>query len=200
MSQCKYTRKVKGFTLIEVMMVIVVIGVMVAAVQINFFANKPAQTLEQQSERFVAVFNLAAEYGLLNNIEIGVVVEEQSYQFVGFDGIRWSAIPAEENLDTYQLPDTVTITLNLEDLPIDESALLDPSIFVPDEEDLEQMREGLKKNEKLIIPQIYLLTGGEITPFELTFAIESEPEYTARVTGEYELPLKVALEITGEAL
>lgn len=197
MSRLRYTRKVRGFTLIEVMLVIVVIGIMVAAVQINFFANKPAQILEQQSDRFVAVFNLAAEYGLLNNVEIGVVVEEKSYQFVGFDGIRWNVIASEEALGKFDLPETVNLALNLDDLPIDESALVDPNALIPDDEDIERMKEGLDDTKKLIIPQIYLLSGGEITPFQLEFSIEDEPEFLVRVIGEYELPLTVEQNLDG---
>lgn len=191
--------RVNGFTLIEVMMVIVIIGVMVAAVQINFFTNKPAQMIEQQASRFAGVFNLAAEYGLLNNVELGVVIEEDNYQFVGFDGVRWTPIPDEEILAKYDLPETLTLTLDLEDLPLDEGALFDAQTFVPDEEDIEQMREGLSDKEKPLIPQIYLLTGGEITPFRLVFSTEEDDVLSAIVIGHYEAPVVVTLNEDDEA-
>ena len=187
--------KQAGFTLIEVMLVIVVIGMMVAAVQLNFANNKPEKKLEQEALRFAGVFNLAAEYGLLNNIELGLVIKDGSYEFVGYDGVRWSTVPDNEMLSPYQLPEGLLMSLEFDDLAIDPASLIDADLFTPDEEAIEQMEEGLEEDEKPLIPQVFLMSGGDITPFRVVFNFEDEflheQELSYAVTGLYTTPVSV---------
>lgn len=188
--------KNKGFTLLEVLLVILVIGLMVAAVQVNFSANKPEAQLQQESTRFAGVFNLAAEYSLMNNIELGVVVNDNSYQFVGYDGVRWSPINDNEVLSLYQLPEQVVIELIFDDLPIEVPSLIDADLFKPDDETLEQMEEDLEEGEKALIPQIYILSGGDITPFKAVFSMSedtyTEEDVTFNVVGLYASPVSIS--------
>jgi len=205
----KYQHKYfKGFTLIEVMLVIVVIGIMVAAIQINFNSNKPEAELQNESARFASkrqikcvkvlvydVFNLAAEYGLLNNIELGLYTEKNSYQFVGFDGVRWTPLLDNDLLAAYQLPETMKMTFIFDDLPLELPTLIDAELFTPDDERIEQMEADLAEDEKNIIPQVYILSGGDITPFRVEFSLISQhdnlTEITYAVTGLYSTPVEL---------
>lgn len=191
----KAPAKKSGFTLIEVLLVIVVIGLMVAAVQFNFNANKPETQLEQESMRFAGVFNLASEYGLLNNIELGLFVEKNTYQFVGYDGVKWSPIPEHNHFSLYELPETIAITLAFDDLPIEEPILINRELFTPDEETLQEIEEGLAEDETPLIPQVYILSGGDITPFQLQFTFEQNFTLTRdvmfTVTGLYSTPVEI---------
>ncbi|GLX78915.1 hypothetical protein tinsulaeT_22550 [Thalassotalea insulae] len=185
-----------GFTLIEVLLVIVVIGLMVAAVQLNFNASKPEKLLEQESARFAGVFNLAAEYGLLNNIELGLFVNENSYQFVGFDGVRWVEIPDNKLLAAYQLPELIQMTLVFDDLPMEQPSLVSRELFQPDDEALDEMQSATEQEQPPIIPQVYLLSGGDITPFRIVFSLVDtgyiEQDVAYAVTGLYSAPVTVS--------
>lgn len=180
-----------GFTLIEVMLVIVVIGMMVAAVQLNFANNKPEKKLEQEALRFAGVFNLAAEYGLLNNVELGLVIKDGSYEFVGYDGVSWTAIPDNEMLASYKMPEELTIALNFDDLEPDPEALVSRDLFEPEEESFSETEE-----EEKIIPQVYILSGGDITPFKASFLFVDEylleQDFAFVVEGKYTTPLAVS--------
>lgn len=188
----------KGFTLIEVMLVIVVIGLMAAAIQFNVTGNKPEAQLQQESARFAGIFELAAEYALLNNVELGLVVTESSYQFYGYDGERWTEIADYDALTTYQLPDEIKMSLVLDDLPLEEPSLVNADLFQPDEEDFfdDFSLEQEAKEKKKIIPHVYLLSGGDITPFRVEFSfteqfdIEQQMEF--HVVGEYTTPVTLA--------
>ena len=189
--------KVKGFTLLEVMVVIALIGIIVTMVQFSFSAGKPEDKLQEQSFRFKAIFESAQEYGLLNNLELGLLVTKNSYQFLAYDGVKWS-LPAEQNwLSEQVMPEEVALTLNLDDLPIEEPALFNAEAFIEDEEDFSL--ESEKDKEKKLIPQVYILSGGDLTPFSLTFhfsdTIEQLEESTGlgyRVTGLYTTPLTIS--------
>lgn len=100
---------ITGFTLIEVMVVIVLIGLMASVVQFTFNGNTPEKLLAKESERFSAIFNMAAEYSMLNSLELGLVVEENTYQFLGFDGEKWVPAPDNKLLAPYTLPDDIEL-------------------------------------------------------------------------------------------
>jgi len=203
-----HSRKVKqynGFTLIEVMLVIVIAGLMVSAIQFSFSGDKAEETLDQSSRRFAGVFDIAAEYGMLNNVELGLMVSKNSYQFLGFDGVKWTDVSENELFIEYQLPDGVELVLQLDDLPIEEPQLFDSKLFTEQQKekessfDLDNDQEDddsdseIKK--KKLIPQVYMLSGGDITPFSLRFQfIENnytEPKLHYKVTGLYTTPLTV---------
>ncbi|MBA6342424.1 type II secretion system minor pseudopilin GspH [Colwellia sp. MB02u-10] len=182
----------QGFTLIEVMLVIVLIGVMASAVQFTFSGNKAEQLLEQNSARFAGVFDVAAEYGLLNNIELGLFVEKNTYQFLGYDGVSWSPIASNPMFEVFTLPEGIEITLQLDDLPIEEPLLFDSSLLINEDQDDNFTEEEKKK----IIPQVYMLSGGDITPFSLTFslaefAIDGDVDISFKVSGIYTTPLTI---------
>jgi len=199
----KETIKHKGFTLLEVLVVIALIGLIVSVVQFNFSAKKPEDTLKKVSYQFAELFESAANYGLLNNIELGLYLDKTSYRFLGYDGVKWSDIPAQDWLAAQELPEGITFTLALEDLPIEEPLLFDSSVFKAQGEEylsFDAIEEAKKaEKEKSLLPQVYILSGGDITPFSLTFHFTEEAalydsdlaELAYRVTGIYSTPLTV---------
>jgi general secretion pathway protein H len=203
----------QGFTLIEMMLVIVMIGLMASVVQYNAGGDKQETLLKQTSLRFAGIFDVAAEYSMLNNVELGLFVDKTSYQFLAYDGTRWTDVGDNELLVATPLPDGVEIELELDDLPIEEPLLFDPQqdddkgLFsdedsFADEEDEDSDSDGRDpdKKKKKLIPQVYILSGGDLTPFSLTFILsedlaysyqseEQRPKY--RVTGIYTTPLTI---------
>ena len=193
-------KEAAGFTLLEVMVVIAIMGLIVSVVQFNFSVKRPDDILQKASYQFNERFESAANYGLLNNVELGLYLTENSYRFLGFDGVKWSEVPEQEWLGEQILPENVIATLALDDLPIETPLLFDSSVFkAQDEEylsfDAREAAEKAKK-EKQLIPQVYILSGGDITPFSLTFSFSEEASLyedlsglAYRVTGIYSTPL-----------
>ncbi len=201
-SLSKFLAKTKGFTLLEVLVVIALIGLIVSVVQFNFSGKRPEDTLQKASYQFAALFESAANYGLLNNIELGLYINDSSYRFLGYDGVKWSELPQQDWLAVQELPEGVTFTLTLDDLPIEEPLLFDSSVFKAQNEEylsFDAIEEAKKaKKEKLLLPQVYILSGGDITPFSLTFHFTEEAslyddlsDLAYRVTGIYSTPLTV---------
>ena len=198
----KMTRR-NGFTLIEVMLVIVLVGLMVSVIQFSASGNKAEEMLEMSSKRFAGVFNIAAEYGMLNNIELGLMIDKKGYQFLGYDGDKWTDVSENEMFSRFELPEGLELVLQLDDLPIEEPQLFDTELFNELQEDNKDPDEELQEDrgsdnnieKKKLIPQIYMLSGGEITPFSLRFQIEendyAETKLHFKVTGFYTTPLSI---------
>ena len=199
----KKTTRRNGFTLIEVMLVIVLVGLMVSVIQFSASGNKAEEMLEMSSKRFAGVFNIAAEYGMLNNIELGLMIDQKGYQFLGYDGDKWTDVSENEMFSRFELPEGLELVLQLDDLPIEEPQLFDTELFNELQEDNEDPDEELQEDrgsdnnieKKKLIPQIYMLSGGEITPFSLRFQLEEndyiETKLHFKVTGLYTTPLSV---------
>lgn len=196
--------KTKGFTLLEVLVVIALIGLIVSAVQFNFSGKRPEDTLQKASYHFAELFESAANYGLLNNIELGLYINDNTYRFLGYDGAKWSEIPEQDWLAEQPLPEDIILTLILDDLPIEEPLLFDSSVFKTRDDEylsfdaIEEAKEATK--EKPLFPQVYLLSGGDITPFSLTFQFSEDAllyndkdlaDLAYRVTGIYSTPLTI---------
>jgi general secretion pathway protein H len=192
-----------GFTLIEVMVVIVLVGLMVSVIQFRSSGDKAQETLELSSKRFAGIFDIATEYGMLNNIELGLMIDKNGYQFLGYDGVTWTDVSENEMFSRFQLPEGVELVLQLDDLPIEEPQLFDTKLFTELQKDNDEtdydVNEGRDSDEdieeKKLFPQIYMLSGGDITPFSLRFQFV-ENEYTQaklhfKVTGLYTTPLTV---------
>ena len=188
--------------MLEVLVVIALIGLIISSVQFNFSGKRPQDTLKKVSYQFSELFENAANYGLLNNIELGLYINKNTYQFLGYDGVKWSEIEQQDWLATQELPEGVTLTLTLDDLPIDEPLLFDSSVFKGESEEYLSFKaieeEKKAKQEKQLLPQVYILSGGDITPFSLTFHFTEEAslyddlsELGYRVTGLYSMPLTV---------
>jgi general secretion pathway protein H len=189
----------KGFTLIEVMVVVALIGIVATLVQFNFSGKRPDDILRHESQRFAAIFEVASDYGMLNNIELGLVIKKDSYQFLGFDGVTWAVIPEQDWLSIVEMPEGLELDLTLDDLPIEEPLLFDADTFKEKNEDDFTLLSDEEK-EKQIIPQVYILSGGDISPFSVTFYFNEDAiamtsdeieDLAYRVTGIYSTPLTI---------
>lgn len=199
-----------GFTLLEMMLVVVVIGLMATLIVTSLVGTKPEQELEHQGKRFMAVFELASEYALLNNVELGVVVKDNSYQFVGFDGEYWRELNDKDEFTKFEVQKPVLLSIQLDDLPIEEPNIIDSKLFKQEESLYENAFDDVDIGEKpdpnkpakpkvKIIPHVYMLSGGEITPFKLVFefdySMNSDAQYW--VSGDFSLPLTAQLVTNG---
>ncbi|MER2492401.1 type II secretion system minor pseudopilin GspH [Catenovulum sediminis] len=182
-------RKQTGFTLLEVMLVMVLMAVILSSVSLSFDIRSDYDKTKDEAKRFQAAFQLAADFGLLNNLQLGLLVEKTSYQFLVFNGEQWQAIEEDKVFSTYELPEYFELTLTQGEMAWLDDYQEEEGLFnQADEED-----EDDKK--KKLIPQVYLFSSGEITPFSLQISYEvpfsGEDNIIFEVTGEDTTPLKV---------
>ena len=84
----------KGFSLLEVLVVLFIIALSVNMVSYTF-NDAEAEELEKQALKVHTVINLASEFAVLNQIELGFHIDKNTLEFLVFDGDKWATFDAE---------------------------------------------------------------------------------------------------------
>lgn len=197
--KAKATRQC-GFTLLEVMLVLVLMGLAVGVVIFNVNLSDNSEALEKQARRFQVVFDMASDYAILNQQQLGLRVEEDdfSYRFLILDEEQnWQFLTEDKIFDIKQLEEPFSLELQLDGLPwqtegsLFDNDLFDEQLSVSDEE----VEIGKEEEEKVEPPQVLLFPSGEITPFSMIFKFEpnfgnEEPAYF-RLNAVDDTPLEI---------
>ncbi|MDA8621234.1 type II secretion system minor pseudopilin GspH [Psychrosphaera sp.] len=181
--------KNQGFTLIELMLVIVIIGYLVSLVRFPSFTPNAYDLVEEESQKLTALINLASEYATVKNKQLGLAVSEQQYVFLVLEDEEWVRF-TERPFETEPLNENLTLTLKLDGLPWQEKNLLSAVQFIDDETMEDQ--SGLSNEEKLLaFPQVFLLSSGEISPFEIELEFQDFDDVVMFVIqGLFTAPVK----------
>lgn len=133
-------RSGQGFTLLEIMIVILLIGLIASAVMINYVGQSRADLVEKELDRLDQMMQVAAEVALTRQLELGVHLDEKGYRFMLFEQNRWLTITVPRGLAPYSWPEGLSLELELEGLPWAKESLLAELTLV--DEDNESLFEG----------------------------------------------------------
>ncbi|PID33713.1 MAG: type II secretion system protein GspH [Thiotrichales bacterium] len=152
----------RGFTLIEIMVVIVIVAILMAAVTLSF-PPVGDKLLKENAERFSALVSLAQDESILQSAEMSLEIDADGYGFYRNENNQWTAL-SEAPFKKRRLPERIRSKLILDGVEID--------------------LEDREKNT----PQIVFLSSGEITPFTYQLFYENKSAYSMKVgaTGEIE--------------
>jgi type II secretion system protein H len=105
-----------GFTLVEILVVIVIIGVITAGAVLSMSFTGPERELRTEGDRLADLMNYAQEQGELQTRELGLYCTDHSYKFLAFDARRqlWVPIDDDDALKPRTLPDAIRLQLQIE--------------------------------------------------------------------------------------
>jgi general secretion pathway protein H len=160
-----------GFSLLELLVVVAIIGLLVQAVTLSLGALGNDREIEQETGRLRSLIDLLHEEALMQSRDYGVMFTETGYRIYVFDytELQWVVPQADRLLESYALRPRLAMTLMLDG----RNVPLEPDFESRDLENAE--------------PQIMLLSSGEVTPFTIGMqrdGIDGSFELTAALDGE----------------
>lgn len=170
-----------GFTLMEVMLVILLMGLTAAAVTMSIGNSGPQQALDRTARQFIAATEMVLDETVLSGQFIGIVIEKTSYQFVFYKDGKWEPLDKDRLLSEKQMEPGVVMNLVLDGLPLVQDDEEDDSWF--EEPLIEPSADDKKKHPE---PQVMLFPSGEMSAFELTFITKTDKgqQVEALVVGD----------------
>ena len=158
--------QLRGFTLIEILIVLFVISVMTGLVVVTLPGFVQSNNLEREAERLKLVLEIAVEEAQVQSRELAIQPARDQYRFYVYDELnqRWYEMNSPP-LALHRLPDDVDLNFSVESKPFTLS--LDNSSELTDDEDSESSSKGNLKGKKRP-PPILFLSSGETTLFTLT--------------------------------
>jgi general secretion pathway protein H len=143
-------KPIQGFTLIEILVVLVIIGIIISTAVLSISHSDIAVEMEVEMKRIYALITLAREEAILQGQELALTVEPDRYLFESFAENKWQPLSNDKVFRERKLQLGMGLALVVEHTTL---------ILGKKADDEEQ---GKPKPAR-----IYLLSSGEISPFEL---------------------------------
>ncbi len=157
-----------GFTLIEIMVVLIIVGLLAALAVLSLGDSSRQRELENEIRELYLLMQTASEQAVVNNREMGLQFQEDGYQFVAYedDDASWSS-SGEHLFRLRTLPEWLSVMKFIEsDSP------------------------KLASAKDKLLPDIVFFSSGETTPFELEFTIDGDSDYTHVIASDGVSPME----------
>lgn len=140
-----------GFTLLEVLVVVVIIGILtsMAVVSVNVLGGD--HEMDEEARRLQAILVQAREDAMLEGRDVGLRLDVRGYDFLRYDGRyeRWELVGDDPLLRERTLPPGLTAALYLESRQVQLASRAVPTERTPPS------------------PQVVVQASGDLVPFEV---------------------------------
>jgi general secretion pathway protein H len=159
--------RASGFTLLEVLVVVVIIGIIASMAMVSTRVLGGDHEMDQETKRLVAVLAQVREDAMLEGRDVGLRVDARGYDFLRYDGRteQWQLETEDPLLRERSLPDGLEAGLWLESRQVKLPARATPTERQPPQ------------------PQVVLMASGDMVPFELRLERAGTRELRAVVGG-----------------
>jgi general secretion pathway protein H len=173
----------KGFTLLEVMVVLFIIGLLMGMVTLTSSDRQAQDITERYASQLAVQMNLYREEAVYRNLDLGLAMDTADLLLLSYQDVRrlevstgksteelnrlsenpWQAY-SSRSVGVPAIPDGVQMALNIEGKDIDFSELLD--------------------NDSGPLPVLEFLSSEEYTPFELVVEHDTDASFAVLLHGD----------------
>lgn len=159
--------RLRGFTLIEVLVVVVIVGIISSVVLLSTSLIDDEREIRREARRLASLVELAGDEALLQGRDFGLELARGGYRFVEYDPQqdRWFEVPGDELLRPRRLPEHLEFELYVEDRRVQLS-----------EKHARLGNEDSPTGERRAdyAPHALILSSGQLSPFDLRLLREGE--------------------------
>lgn len=160
----------KGFTLLEILIVLVIMAILAGAASVSFIGADRTAKIKNLGEELALLLPVAEQQAILLPAQIGLVFSNNSYHFYQYvlnddDPTQgdWQPIQGDTAFNPRDFSSDITIQIEL----------------------IDTAPEVIPEDDQNIHPQIIFYSSGDITPFKMTFAFKDKaPIYVLTGTAD----------------
>lgn len=154
----------QGFTLIELVVVMVIFAIIVTMATINF-GDPQVKRIKQSSNQIASLIQLAKEQAIFNSQDYAVSVWESGFAFYSLTETGWIPVVGDRIFRSRDLPGDLRFDLYLDGIKV-------------------ILTQQDKKK-----PQVFITSDGEISPFRLEITDQRDWRYQIEFNeiGEFEI-------------
>lgn len=169
-----------GFTLIEVLVIVIIIGIVSAVVLLSLGVLGDDRSLQQQARRISSLIEMSSDEALMEGRDFGVEFKRTGYRFLEFDALtaQWHEIVGDDLLRPRQMDDDMEFALELEDRDV---KLSEEFVAVKTDDDRDKGNDkndedknksaGMSSPNKVMAndyaPHVVISSSGDVSPFVL---------------------------------
>ncbi len=142
-----------GFTLIEILVVLALVGVLVSVAMLAIRGRDPQSVIDESVQQLAYSLRVAGEETLFRRRALGLFLYQSGYLFLARDKEGWYPVN-EAFFKSREFPEALRVTLYVD---------ADPQVL--DEEPPTDEGSGIK-------PQIQFIPDAEAIPFEMLFDLD----------------------------
>lgn len=161
--------RARGFTLLEILVVVVIIAVLTAMLVPNLASGGRWREIAREADTLSARLREAQQDAMLYGREYGIVLAQDGYRFVAWDAAKQGFFAVSDTSLPWlerRLPEGITLSA--------ETADARDTLTLPEPQPDTGKAATTQEKEKPEQPTVYVLSSGEVTPFAVTIRADGE--------------------------
>lgn len=172
-----------GFTFVEIVVALAIVAILVAMATVFIGPNQKGE-LKNHAYRLLGLLKIAHEESIIRGVELGLRVDNDGYSFLIYNQDKWQPLEDHDFLKGQEISEPFALYVNVDG----QDSLLKNA--VPEEEsgskeNTQSNDEQLDDQKPIKIPQVFMLSSGEMNNFYLTIGLEQDEGYFYRIGGNY---------------